>query len=97
MSVTCRERYSRNSKGSSRSFGKKVSSPANNSAERALGPDVQWRKASFGSRSPEGEVAVARLLTVAHTCRLRNVLPLAFLAAAIRAHRKALPVNQLSG
>lgn len=65
--------------------------PTNNSAERALRPAVQWRKTSFGSRSPEGEVAVARLLTVSHTCRLRGIQPLAFLADAIRAHRKAQP------
>jgi transposase len=38
--------------------------PTNNSAERALHCAVQWRKTSFGSRSPQGEVAVARLLTV---------------------------------
>ncbi len=70
--------------------------PTNNSAERALRPAVQWRKTSFGSRSPEGEVAVARLLTVAHTCRLRNLQPLAFLTAAIRDHRKALPSHALA-
>jgi transposase len=69
--------------------------PTNNSAERALRPAVQWRKTSFGSRSPEGEVAVARLLTVAYTCRLRKVQPLAFLAIAIRSHRKALPAPSL--
>jgi transposase len=69
--------------------------PTNNSAERALRPAVQWRKTSFGSRSPEGEVAVARLLTVSHTCRLRSIQPLAFLADAIRAHRKAQPVPSL--
>jgi hypothetical protein len=36
---------------------------------------VQWRKTSFGNRSPEGELAVSRLLTVTQTCRMqkRNV------------------------
>jgi len=38
--------------------------PTNNSAERALRCAVQWRKITFGSRSAQGEIAVARLLTV---------------------------------
>ena len=38
--------------------------PTNNSAERALRCAVQWRKVSFGSRSAQGEIAAARLLTV---------------------------------
>ena len=33
--------------------------PTNNSAERALRCAVQWRKISFGSRSTQGEIAVA--------------------------------------
>jgi len=69
--------------------------PTNNAAERALRCAVQWRKTSFGSRSAEGEIAVARLLTVTRTCRIRNRLPLPFLAAAIRAHRNALPAPSL--
>ena len=44
--------------------------PTNNVAERALRCAVQWRKISFGSRSAQGEVAVARLLTVTRTCRM---------------------------
>jgi len=62
--------------------------PTNNAAERALRCAVQWRKISFGSRSPQGEVAVARLLTVARTCRMQNRSSLAFLGSAIRAHRE---------
>ena len=65
--------------------------PTNNSAERALRCAVQWRKISFGSRSPQGELAVARLLTVARTCRLQNRSSLAYLSSAIRSHRRAQP------
>ena len=63
--------------------------PTNNSAERALRCAVQWRKISFGSRSAEGEVAVARLLTVARTCQMQGQTPLGYLSAAIRSHRSA--------
>jgi transposase len=63
--------------------------PTNNSAERALRCAVQWRKTSFGSRSPQGEVAVARLLTVTRTCRMQNREPLEYLGTAIRCHRRS--------
>jgi hypothetical protein len=63
--------------------------PTNNAAERALRCAVQWRKISFGSRSPQGEVAVARLLTVARTCRMQGRSSLDYLGTAIRSHRKA--------
>ena len=56
--------------------------------KRPLRCAVQWRKTSFGSRSREGELAVARLLTVTRTCKMQNRQPLNYLAAAIRAHRK---------
>jgi transposase len=69
--------------------------PTNNIAERALRCAVQWRKISFGSRSAQGEVAVARLLTVTRTCRMRNRPPLDYLVTAIRSHRKELPVSSL--
>jgi transposase len=69
--------------------------PTNNSAERALRCAVQWRKISFGSRSAQGEVAVARLLTVTRTCRMQNRAPLDYLVAAIRSHRNALSIPSL--
>jgi transposase len=69
--------------------------PTNNIAERALRCAVQWRKISFGSRSAQGEVAVARLLTVTRTCRMRNRPPLDYLVTAIRSHRRALPAPSL--
>jgi transposase len=69
--------------------------PTNNSAERALRCAVQWRKISFGSRSVQGEVAVARLLTVTRTCRLQNREPLDYLGSTIRSHRNARAVPSL--
>ena len=69
--------------------------PTNNSAERALRCAVQWRKTSFGSRSAQGEIAVARLLTVTRTCRLQNRQPLNYLGIAIRSHRKTLAAPSL--
>ena len=61
--------------------------PTNNSAERALRTGVQWRKTSFGNRSANGELATARLLTVAETCDLQRLNILAYLSAAISCHR----------
>jgi transposase len=69
--------------------------PTNNVAERALRCAVQWRKISFGSRSAQGEVAVARLLTVTRTCRMQNRAPLDYLVNALRSHRNALPIPSL--
>jgi len=69
--------------------------PTNNSAERALRCAVQWRKISFGSRSAQGEIAVARLLTVTRTCRMQNREPLDYLGSAIRSYRKAQAVPSL--
>ncbi len=63
--------------------------PTNNSAERALRCAVQWRKISFGSRSAQGEIAVARLLTVTRTCRIQNREPLDYPGRAIKSHRNA--------
>lgn len=62
--------------------------PTNNSAERALRTGVQWRKICFGNRSAEGELATARLLTVAETCDLQCLNILAYLSAAIACHRR---------
>jgi transposase len=62
--------------------------PTNNSAERALRTGVQWRKICFGNRSAEGELATARLLTVAETCDLQRISTLAYLAGAIACHRR---------
>lgn len=71
--------------------------PTNNSAERALRRAVQWRKTSFGSRSAEGEMAVARLLTVTRTCGMQNRQPFDYLALAdaVAVNRKAWPAPSL--
>jgi transposase len=69
--------------------------PTNNAAERALRTAVQWRKIMFGTRSENGEVAVARLLTVTRTCQLQQLNALAYLTAAIRAHRRRQCVASL--
>jgi transposase len=61
--------------------------PTNNAAERALRTAEQWRKIMFGTRSDDGEVAVARLLTITRTCQLQQLNALVYLTAAIRAHR----------
>jgi transposase len=69
--------------------------PTNNVVERALRCAVQWRKTSFGSRSAQGEVAVARLLTVTRTCRMQKRAQLEYMVTAIQSHRSALPVPPL--
>jgi transposase len=69
--------------------------PTNNAAERALRTAVQWRKIMFGTRSDDGEVAVARLLTVTRTCQLQQLNTLMYLTAAIRAHRRRHVVASL--
>jgi transposase len=69
--------------------------PTNNSAERALRTGVQWRKVSFGNRSPQGELATARLLTVAETCHLQRLNVLIYIANAIRSHRAGRLVPSL--
>ena len=66
--------------------------PTNNSAERALRTAVQWRKTSFGNRSESGELATARLLTIAETCDLQKLNILAYLSAAISSHRRGQTV-----
>lgn len=62
--------------------------PTNNTAERALRTAVQWRKIMFGTRSEQGERAVERLLTIVRTCQLQELNTLAYLTAAITAHRR---------
>ena len=49
----------------------------------------------FGTRSTEGERAVARLLTVTRTCQLQQISVLAYLTAAISCHRRRHAVASL--
>jgi transposase len=69
--------------------------PTNNSAERALRHAVIWRKGSFGNQSSKGEVATARLLTVARTCVMQRRNALEFLSDSVRRHRAAQPALSL--
>lgn len=69
--------------------------PTNNAAERALRTAVQWRKIMFGTRSDDGERAVERLLTITKTCQLQQINVLAYLTAAIVAHRRQQKVASL--
>jgi hypothetical protein len=48
----------------------------------------QWRKISFGNRSRNGELAVARLLTVAQTRQRQQRQVLGYLADAVHCHRR---------
>ena len=69
--------------------------PTNNVAERALRHAVVWRKVYFGTRSDDGEMAVAQLLTITRTCQLQQLNVLLYLTAAIRAHRRRQPIASL--
>jgi len=69
--------------------------PTNNAAERALRTAVQWRKIMFGTRSDQGERAVERLLTIVRSCQLQELNALAYLTAAITAHRRRQPIASL--
>jgi transposase len=69
--------------------------PTNNVAERALRTAVQWRKIMFGNRSADGELAVARLLTVTRTCQLQQLSVLGYLTAAIHCYRRRQAVASL--
>ena len=69
--------------------------PTNNAAERALRPAVLWRKGSFGTQSDAGNLFVARLLSVAATCRQQQRPLLAYLTAVCTAAHLGLPSPSL--
>src|SRR6202041_865380 len=69
--------------------------PTNNVSERALRNHVQRRKISFGNRSRNGELAVARLLSVHATCRLQKRSSLHYLTEAVRCYRAGKPAPLL--
>ncbi len=62
----------------------------NNLAERALRHAVIARRIGFGTRSTEGSLAYAALLSVIETCRLRSINPWTFIAQVITKRRKGL-------
>lgn len=69
--------------------------PTNNVAERTIRIAVQLRKIVFGNRSAEGELAMARLLTVSQTCRMQGRNTLDYLKEAILCHRRHQPAPSL--
>jgi transposase len=69
--------------------------PTNNVFERALRNHVQRRKISLGNRSRNGELAVARLLSVHATCRLQKRSSLHYLTEAVRCYRAGKPAPSL--
>lgn len=69
--------------------------PTNNLAERLIRPGVQSRKISYCTRSENGQLLRARLLTVLETCRMQGRNPLQFLRAAIHAKRHGHPFVSL--
>jgi transposase len=69
--------------------------PTNNAAEQAIRPAVLWRRGSFGSHSDEGACFVARLLSVAATCRQQQRSLLDYLTAVCTAAHQRHPIPSL--
>jgi transposase len=69
--------------------------PTNNAAERALRPAVLWRKGSFGTQSDDGNHFVARLLSVAATCKQQRRPLLEYLTAVCIAAQHGQPIPSL--
>ena len=69
--------------------------PTNNAAEQALRPAVLWRKGSFGTQSAGGNLFVARLLSVAATCKQHNHSLLDYLTAVCTAAQRGQPIPAL--
>jgi len=64
--------------------------PTNKEAERVLRHAVISRRISFGTRTPEGSLAYAALLSVIETCRLREQDPWEYISQTITLGRKGL-------
>ncbi len=69
--------------------------PTNNAAEQAIRPAVLWRKGSFGTQSAGGALFVARLLSVAATCKQQERSLLAYLTAVCTAAQQDRPIPAL--
>ncbi len=65
--------------------------PTNNLAERLIRPAVLTRKISYCTRSENGQLLRARLLTISQTCRIQQRNTLDFYRMAISAQRNHLP------
>jgi len=70
--------------------------PTNNHAERVLRRGVWWRKHAFGCHSAKGCVFVERILTAIQSLRLQKRPVLAYLEAAVVAHRAGRPAPLLA-
>jgi hypothetical protein len=70
--------------------------PTNNDAERALRHAVISRRISFGTRTAEGSMAYAALLSVIETCRLRNQDPWQYIAQTIALGRKGIAPSPIA-
>jgi transposase len=68
----------------------------NNHAERMLRPAVIKRKLSFGSGSVAGAQALAALLSITATARMRGQSPYAFIEATVRAAQKDQELPQMA-
>jgi len=57
--------------------------PTNNRAERALRFGVIWRKRSKGTQSEKGDRWIERILSLKHTCRMKNLPTFSILVETI--------------
>lgn len=69
--------------------------PTNNHAEREVRAFVMWRKRSFGTQSPRGNVFAENLMTVAHTARKQKKNVLSFLTDCCQAQHDREPAPLL--
>jgi transposase len=69
--------------------------PTNNRAEQAVRPAVLLRKGSFGTQSAGGSRFVARLLSVAATCKQQQRSLLDYLTTVCTAAQRGAPVPSL--
>src|ERR1019366_1704054 len=69
--------------------------PTNNVSDGAMPVFVLIRKIAYGTRSPKGENALARLLTVTQTCKLQQRPLLSYLLTAVHCHRRRQPAPSL--
>lgn len=69
--------------------------PTNNLAERLIRSGVLSRKISYCTRSENGQLLLARLLTISQTCHMQNRNSLDFFRTAIHSRRNNLPPPSL--
>jgi transposase len=69
--------------------------PTHNAAERAIRPEVLWRKGSFGTQSPEGSCFVGTMMTVVATLKQQHRHVLDDVTAACEAARCREPAPSL--